>query len=542
MIKERNLSPELRAKIARAGVALSPNANFIYVDSDHAATGDARDGRNPNSPLSTVDAALTDGTSGIAATNGDVVVVMPGHSETLTAKITMDVAGVTVLCLGDGTAAPQFTINAAIDGIDMTAANCTWIGGYFPVSTAAATSTVNIAAANCRVAHATFNAGAPDVDMITLTAAGARPRIDHNTVIVAADGPDSFVKFEGVIDLPIIEDNVIVGSDGTNAYDDGVLDFNSVAVTNAVVRNNAFLGGGASTTVVANGGSVVGGSYGPNSYGGSATSADNVSADTEVLDQLSGATGVPTFPAAAIPANGVSIAELLAQVYAGIEGTAANMNGVAAWPAPATPAANVSLAEVLGQNYAALMGTAGNWDGIATYPAAALAANNVSIAEVLRAVQGLLQPAVNAGTSDIDDSVQDESTTWVVLCTITPAANSPLSDVKYIVDLDKASTGFGAVESTATIQFRIARKVDGTNWRGAQTGSPADQISATITGTNAAAGNSMVELNIGSVGVTEEVRIEFIMSADATADMELPDAVIYKTAITAPTITRVAAV
>ncbi len=102
-----------------------------------------------------------------------------------------------------------------------------------------------------------------------------------------------------------------------------------------------------------------------------------------------------------------------------------------------------------------------------------------------------------------------------------------------MLDLAKATTGFAAVEGAATIQFRVARKVDGTNWRG----DTASETTA-ISGTNAA-GHS-IELRVGDVTVTQGARIEAKMSADATADMEIPDMVIYR-GEDAPVITRVAA-
>jgi hypothetical protein len=93
--------------------------------------------------------------------------------------------------------------------------------------------------------------------------------------------------------------------------------------------------------------------------------------------------------------------------------------------------------------------------GIASYPAAAAPANGVSMAEVLRAAYDRLEPKVLTGTTDIDDSVQTETTPWVIL-TITPATGAPLIDVEIVIDLAKATTGYAAVESTATIQLELA--------------------------------------------------------------------------------------
>lgn len=169
--------------------------------------------------------------------------------------------------------------------------------------------------------------------------------------------------------------------------------------------------------------------------------------------------------------------------------------------------------------------------GIASYPAAAAPANGVSMAEVLRAAYDRLEPKVLTGTTDIDDSVQTETTPWVIL-TITPATGAPLIDVEIVIDLAKATTGYAAVESTATIQLALARKVDGTNWRREA------YNEAALSGTNAA--NRCQRLVAGSVGVTEELRVYAVMSADATADMELPYVIHYK-GTTAPTVTAVAA-
>lgn len=140
-------------------------------------------------------------------------------------------------------------------------------------------------------------------------------------------------------------------------------------------------------------------------------------------------------------------------------------------------------------------------------------------------------PVTVTGVTDIDDSVQTETTPYNIL-TIAPAAGFPLTDVSVVIDLAKATTGFAAVESSATIQLAIARKVDGTNWRREA------YNEAALSGTNAA--SRCQRLNIGDVGVNEQVAIFAVFSADVSADMELPYAVTYKGA-GAPTITPVVA-
>jgi hypothetical protein len=64
-------------------------------------------------------------------------------------------------------------------------------------------------------------------------------------------------------------------------------------------------------------------------------------------DILTGGAGIVSWPAAAAPANGVSIAEVLRSLHDGQQGTA----GIPTYPAAAAPANAVSMAEVLREIY-----------------------------------------------------------------------------------------------------------------------------------------------------------------------------------------------
>lgn len=135
------------------------------------------------------------------------------------------------------------------------------------------------------------------------------------------------------------------------------------------------------------------------------------------------------------------------------------------------------------------------------------------------------------GETGIDDSAQTETTAYSIM-TIAPATGSPLFDCEVWIDLAKATTGFAAVESSATILFHVARKVDGTNYRiGA-----AEE--AALSGTNAA--GRMIRIKVGYVDPNYPVQIFIDMSADATSDMELPYVVAYR-GYEAPTLTVPAA-
>jgi hypothetical protein len=85
--------------------------NIFWVDSGSATGADAAGyGQNPDAPFLTLDYAIGQCT----ANNGDHIFVMPGHAETKAAAgalFTADVAGVTVICLGEGADRPTFTFS-----------------------------------------------------------------------------------------------------------------------------------------------------------------------------------------------------------------------------------------------------------------------------------------------------------------------------------------------------------------------------------------------------------------------------------------------
>jgi len=99
--------------------------NIFWVDSGSSTGADATGyGDNPDRPFVTIDYAIGKCT----ADNGDVIYVMPGHSEEKAAAgalATFDVAGVKVIGLGHGESRPQFRWGHADAEIDVTADSVT---------------------------------------------------------------------------------------------------------------------------------------------------------------------------------------------------------------------------------------------------------------------------------------------------------------------------------------------------------------------------------------------------------------------------------
>ena len=118
-----------------------------FVDSGATAASDATGyGQNPDAPFATLDYAIGQCT----ASNGDVIYVMPGHAENLTAadSIDVDVAGIKIIGLGWGALKPTFSTTAAagsfkIDAANVLVRNIKLVANFATGTTAGMTLTAN---------------------------------------------------------------------------------------------------------------------------------------------------------------------------------------------------------------------------------------------------------------------------------------------------------------------------------------------------------------------------------------------------------------
>lgn len=155
-------------------------------------------GKRANKPFATIDYAITP-TAGDTPTanNGDVIFVLPGHVETVTAAITLDVAGLSIIGLGIGTDRPQVDSASNIDRMTITAVNCLVEGLYFNEGTSAAqTSVINIAADYTTIRNCQFDLGAQETDGAITIASGNHVLIEDCGFDITADGPGSGVNIE----------------------------------------------------------------------------------------------------------------------------------------------------------------------------------------------------------------------------------------------------------------------------------------------------------------------------------------------------------
>ncbi len=95
------------------------SGTYIFVSS---VTGsNSNDGKSLDAPVATIDYAI-----GLCTANkGDVIIVLPGHTETISAAggITADIAGITIIGLGVGSNRPTISFSATASTFAISAAN-----------------------------------------------------------------------------------------------------------------------------------------------------------------------------------------------------------------------------------------------------------------------------------------------------------------------------------------------------------------------------------------------------------------------------------
>lgn len=233
---------------SQGGGGESGTGRIFYVNNDISNLPDGgevgaditRFGDSILQPFATIDYAI----GKCAAGRGDKIIVMPGHAETLTAGITLDVQGVTVEGRGRGTDRPQISsATASIDLFTITAANCKIENILFNEVTDAVDSLINIAADDCVVEGCQFDVGASNTNPCITHASGARFVLRDNQIRVTADGPNEFYSAEAAVDGCLIENNIFDGGSAANVFDDAHIDLGSLVVTNMIIRDNLFIYG-----------------------------------------------------------------------------------------------------------------------------------------------------------------------------------------------------------------------------------------------------------------------------------------------------------
>lgn len=198
-------SEQVLADRLTAGQILGyPPGRIFYVSSlggsDSAGYGMSRsiDPASGAGPFATIDYAI--GQCG--ANQGDVIFVLPGHTETLTSAtgIALDVAGVSIIGCGSGRARPAITCFAATTAIGLTISaantvvrNIRFIGS----DTQTSGNLLRVSEDDAKIELCSFEHGAGPLVAVGLTTGSDRCSILDCSWLGTADGPDMAIKILG---------------------------------------------------------------------------------------------------------------------------------------------------------------------------------------------------------------------------------------------------------------------------------------------------------------------------------------------------------
>lgn len=186
-----------------------------FVDSGSATGADSvGSGRNPDGPFLTIDYAIGQCT----ANNGDIIYVMPGHTESTTgaAGIDFDIAGVRVIGIGTGADRPTITHTATASTIHMDEAG-SWLENVLITCSADSTVGIDIDKTDCVLKDVEIrNAAAKEfVTMVNIDGGAAnacdRATITGCTFDAPNAGSDRAIGIDEVADRMLIADCTALG-------------------------------------------------------------------------------------------------------------------------------------------------------------------------------------------------------------------------------------------------------------------------------------------------------------------------------------------
>lgn len=165
-----------------------PTAFGKYIFVSSVTGSDSNNGLAITTPVATINQAITLAT----ANNGDVIVLLPGHAETITgaAGAAISKAGLQIVGVGNGSLRPTFTFTTAVAAsFDVTAANVTFMNIVFVCGIDAQTAMVNVNKADVSFLGCQFTTNTATVGAVLgiLTAATAtRLKVDNCRFLGAA--------------------------------------------------------------------------------------------------------------------------------------------------------------------------------------------------------------------------------------------------------------------------------------------------------------------------------------------------------------------
>lgn len=184
-------------------------------------------------PYATIDFAV----GKAVANRGDIIVVMPGHSEDIASatSLVVDVAGIAIVGLGTGSLRPDLNYSATAGSLELDAADVTLYNLTLTADVSAVVVGVNVDADGITISNCEWNYNATGDDFITMididTVTGT---VLENCILRAEDtaGSNEAIRLD-VANETIISGNYIYGD-----YTDGAIIGEGAASIDLLIKDN----------------------------------------------------------------------------------------------------------------------------------------------------------------------------------------------------------------------------------------------------------------------------------------------------------------
>ena len=234
------------------GDSFVSTGNTYFV---HSTGSNANDGLRPSQPKGTINGAV----SAATADNGDVIYVMEGHSENLTAAtdIVISKSGLKIIGLGEGWNRPNLVFTGTAGSLELDSANCLFSNMVLRASVSAIVVGVNVNANNVALDRLEFNFDATGDDFLKMVDIDAANRCSvRNCRMIAENttGANQAIRLDDCDDV-VISNNFISGDFAVAAIlgegivgnalliaDNSVYNADTAAAANGIDLNVAYKG------------------------------------------------------------------------------------------------------------------------------------------------------------------------------------------------------------------------------------------------------------------------------------------------------------
>lgn len=215
---------------------------------------DGNSGKTPKAAMATIAKALLSCT----ANNGDVIVLLPGHAETVSAAggLTLNVAGVTIVGIGTGSLTPKITLDTATTStVLVTSANITVRNVAFVANFAAIVTCFDVRATWLTINSCSFMDTTSSLNFLkcVIVSQSTANLCDGLTVTgcyreALATGALAFVSILGNVDRLTLKNNDVVSA-GTGSVGHFLIAAALVLTGARIIGNTLTVVGATSATV-----------------------------------------------------------------------------------------------------------------------------------------------------------------------------------------------------------------------------------------------------------------------------------------------------